>query len=314
MDALTRILSAARVSGSLFSRAELQAPWGVHTLGSEAAIFHVVVAGEGWAAADGEAPRRFRAGDLLVFPHGHPHTLRTTPDTPTRHIQKLEAMEGEDRLPCVLHRGIGSSGEGEGPRTSLLCGTFRLDPDARDFLLPLLPPLLHVRHDSPTAAWLDSTMRLMADEVSAGRPGSEAVIARLADILFIQALRAWSAEGAEGWLGALRDPKVSRAMAFMHEAPGDRWTAERLARRVGMSRSAFYARFTDQVGEPPSSYLTRWRMRVARGALRGGDDALIDVAEQVGYGSEAAFCRAFKRHVGESPGAWRRQARAIAAK
>lgn len=307
MDALTRILAAARVSGSLFSRAEMRAPWGVHTKGSEAAIFHVVIEGSGWAAPEGEEARPFQAGDLLVFPHGHPHTLRSAPGTATRHIMALEAVEGEDRLPCVIHQG-------DGARTSILCGTFRLDLDARDFLLPLLPPLLHVRGDSPTAAWLDSTMRLMADEVSAGRPGSEAVVARLADILFIQALRSWSAEGARGWLGALQDPQVSRAMSLIHDAPDERWTAGALARRVGMSRSAFYARFTDQVGEPPTSYLTRWRMRVARGVLRGGDDALIDIAEQVGYGSEAAFCRAFKRYVGESPGAWRRQARAAAAK
>lgn len=299
-DALSRILRSARVAGSLFSRAELSAPWGVHTLGSQDAIFHAVIRGSGWAAAEGEEPQPFRAGDLLVFPHGHPHTLRDVPGRPTRHIRKLPVAEGEDRLACVQV-------DGGGPRTSILCGTFRLDPDARDFLLPLLPPLIHVRGDAPTAAWLDATLRLMADEVAAERPGSEVLIARLADILFVQTLRAWSAAGATGWLGALQDPAIARALDFIHDQPDQRWTAAGLARRVGMSRSGFYARFTEQVGEPPSSYLTRWRMRMARAALRGGDDNLIEIAEQVGYGSEAAFCRAFKRHVGQSPGAWRRQ-------
>jgi AraC-like DNA-binding protein len=300
MDALSRILDSVRVSGSLFSRAELSAPWGVHTLGTDAAIFHVVLRGAGWATAEGGRPQAFRAGDLLVFPHGHPHTLRDAPDTPTAHIAGLPRVQSEDRLACVAHGG-------GGPRTSVLCGTFTLDPDARDFLLPLLPPLLHVRGDSPTAAWMDATLKVMADEVSADRPGSSVVIARLADILFVQVLRAWASEGAEGWLGALEDPQVSRALELIHEAPAERWTAALLARKVGMSRSAFYSRFTDQVGEAPSSYLTRWRMRLARGALRESDAGLYAVAEQVGYTSEASFCRAFKRHVGVSPGSWRRQ-------
>ena len=161
----------------------------------------------------------------------------------------MEPWPGIDGLPCI---GV----DGTGPRTSLLCGMFTLDEDSRDHVLPQLPPLIHVQGGSPTAAWLDHTMRVMADE------------------------------------------------------PAEPWTAATLARRVGLSRTLFYERFTAQVGESPAAYLTRWRMLVARTLMRRTDDGLGEIAEQVGYRSQASFHKAFKRVVGENPGAWRRVAAA----
>ncbi len=305
MDALSRILQVVHVSGSLSSRAELETPWGVHTRTMPNAIFHVVVRGAGFVTLDAEGvPVPFRAGDLLVLPRGDAHTVSDQPDSPVVAIEGLAYEGSDDGLGCIQ---VG----GGGPRTSLLCGTFTLSGGARDHVLPLLPPLLHVQGGSPTAAWLDQTLRVMANEVDAARPGSETIVARLADILFVQVTRAWLAQdapGPRGWLGALTDPQLARALALVHDDPAADWTAARLARRVGLSRTVFYERFTARVGESPAAYTTRWRMAVARTLMRGTDEGLGEIAEQVGYRSQAAFHKAFKRVVGESPGAWRRAA------
>jgi AraC-like DNA-binding protein len=305
MDALSDTLSLLGVQGSVFCRAELSRPWAVHTRGSEAAIFHVIVRGAGWIEVEGQAePTPFRAGDLLVLPHGHPHVLCDPPGTRSVHIQALAADPGADGLPCVHHGGGGAD-------TSILCGSFRFGDEARAALLPALPPLLAASGTAgSTAAWLDATLRLLADEVASDRPGAAIVVERLADVLFIQALRAWVAQQRDhggSWLVALGDPQLSRALAALHHRPGHPWTAARLARAAGMSRSAFYQRFERVVGEAPAAYVTRWRMLVARRSLRRGEP-ITDVAERVGYASEAAFSRAFKRAVGTSPSAWRREA------
>lgn len=307
MDALSRILEVARVSGSLFSRAELDAPWGVHTRTMPDAIFHLVVHGSGYARLDrDDVAVPFRAGDLLLMPRGDAHALSDRPSTEAQAIEDLDFVPGSDGLPCITV-------DGGGPRTSLLCGMFTLAEDSREHVLPQLPPLIHVQGGTPTAAWLDQTMRVMADEVAAERPGSETILARLADILFVQVIRAWLQQSpplTPGWIGALEDPQLARALALIHDDPARSWTAALLARRVGLSRTLFYERFTSSVGESPAAYLTRWRMVVARMRMRRSDDGLGEIAEQVGYRSQASFHKAFKRVVGANPGAWRREAAA----
>ncbi|MCB9780504.1 MAG: AraC family transcriptional regulator [Alphaproteobacteria bacterium] len=306
-DALTPILQQLAVQGSVFSRAELRAPWGVRTRGTASAIFHVVVRGAGFArpeAAPGEplaAPLAFRAGDLLLFPHGHGHVLSDQPETPAAPIRTLARAPAADGLACIATDGLGAG-------TSLLCGTLAFDAWAADMLIPHLPPLLHVPADhGPMAAWLDATLRMLGAEVDGGLPGGPAVIGRLAELIFIQAVRAWAARDAvPGWLSAMRDPAIGRALAAMHTAPADGWTVDRLARSAGMSRSAFAARFSEQVGVAPAAHLTRWRMLLARRALATSTDGLAQVAAGVGYASEAAFIRAFKRELGTTPAAWRR--------
>jgi AraC-like DNA-binding protein len=304
MDALSDILRSAPVRGSLFSRAELAAPWGVSTRGGEAAIFHVVLRGAGWIRVDGAEPRAFRAGELMLMPHGHPHVLSDTPDGPATWIRELPTVQSEG-LPCVQVQG-------GGPATSILCGSFHLSEGARELLLPQLPPLMLVRGGGgPTAAWLDSSLRLMADEVDSGRPGSELLLGRLADILFVQILRAWLEQPesqATGWLAALAEPQLNRALDLIHRRPATAWTAQDLAMKAGLSRSVFYERFQAVVGQTPANYLAAWRMVLARKSLRETRRPLAEVAAQVGYGSEAAFSRAFKRIVGQSPSAWRRDA------
>ncbi|MCB9764035.1 MAG: AraC family transcriptional regulator [Alphaproteobacteria bacterium] len=302
MDTLSDILSTIRVDGSLFSRAALSAPWSVFTPPLSSAIFHVVLRGSGWVRLLDGTEEPWSAGDLILLPHGDHHEMCSEPGVKSLNIGTLAGPRGADGLACVQHGG-------GGPTTSLLCGTFRFGPDGRAFLLERLPRLLVVRgHAGPTARWLDHTLQLMADEVNGGQPGADLLVSRLADILFVQVLRGWSRQQPEGWLGALNDPQLGRALGLIHSEPGAPWTTDTLARRAGLSRSALYNRFQEQLGEPPRSYLTRWRMVLARRALRGGELGMAEVAEQVGYGSEAAFSRAFKRSVGESPAAWRRQA------
>ncbi len=266
-------------------------------------MFHVVVDGAGQLELDGRSAASFRAGDLIVIPHGSRHTMRDAPDSDARHISDWPAETGDDGLPCVLAGG-------DGARTSLLCGTFRFGAEARDFLLPMLPDVIHLKGGSSASRWLDQTLRMMADELAGSRLGSSVLVARLADLLFVYVLRGWLEQAPDqctGWLAAAADPQLSRALAGVHGDAAHPWTVADLAREAGMSRSAFFTRFSQAVGEPPAAYLTRWRMTVARARLRRSSDGLAAVAEEVGYSSEAAFSRAFKRHVGHSPSAWRRQ-------
>lgn len=304
-DPLTDVLRMVRVEGALFSRAACAAPFGVHTRGAADGIFHVVLRGRLHARALSEDGRTLvsvdaTAGDLLVFPHGHAHALTDAPGTATTWIRALPAAPGDDGLPVVR------AGEGE-PGTEILCGTLRFGGEARQLLLPHLPPLLHAT--AAGGGWIDATVRQLADEVRRRSPGSELVIARLAEVLFIQAVRRWAltATNAEpGWLRALADPQMARALALLHGAPERAWSVDHLARRAGLSRTAFYDRFSSVVGEPPAAYLLRWRMILARRALLDPAAAIPDVAARVGYGSEAAFNRAFKRVMGVPPGVWRR--------
>lgn len=299
LDALADILRTVRVDGSVFCRAELGAPWAIRTRGADEAIFHAIVRGAGEVEVGGTR-QAFSAGDLLVLPHGQAHTLRDAAGAgPGTWIAELPALPGPGGLPCVRHGGSGAP-------TSILCGTFRFGEEARELLLPHLPPLLHAR-STDAAGWLDATLRMLAEEVTSGRPGGEWVVARLADVLFVQALRGWIAEApGVGWLGALGDPQLARVLALIHGDPARAWTAELLARRVGLSRTVLFERFSRAVGEPPAAYIERWRMSVARTALRRPDRGMAEIAASVGYASEAAFSRAFKRHVGSPPSEWRR--------
>ena len=165
------------------------------------------------------------------------------------------------------------------------------------------------RQQARVVEWLDTTLDLIAFELDNRRAGSDEILVRLTDILFVQVLRTYALSlepGEGGWLGALKDPPIAHALALLHGNPEARWSAADLARRVGMSRSLFFSRFTAQVGEPPSRYLTRWRMRAAAELMRREDLSSAELAERVGYGSEDAFARAFRRTLGVSPAAWRR--------
>lgn len=300
MDALSNVLSNVRLEAGVFSRARLTAPWGVHSDQLGHSLFHVVVRGSGEIRRPGSDPVHFGAGDLLVLPRGDEHVMASGPEVPARPLRALPTEPGEDGVPCVVHGG-------EGVETMLLCGTFRVHPAARPFLTDRLPDLIHVQPDlNSTANWLDASLRLLTAEQLQRAPGSSALSARLAEMMFVQVLRAFAHTNPSGggWLAALFDPQLGQALSAMHADPTASWTVPALARRAGMSRSVFFERFKGVVGEAPSAYLTRWRMVMARIALTEGS-SLAEAATRSGYGSEASFSRAFKRALGVAPGAWR---------
>jgi AraC-like DNA-binding protein len=244
-------------------------------------------------------------GDLALVPHGEGHVLRSEPGATAPGILDLEREVVSDRYEILRH------GDGGAP-TGLICGAVRFEHPAARNLIEILPRTIHIEaSSSPRLEWMQSMLRLMAAEAGELRPGGEAVITRLGDILVIQAIRAWmeSDPAAQtGWLGALQDPQVGGAISLIHREPARDWTVASLADEVAMSRSAFAARFTELVGEPVMRYVARWRMHVAVAALKEEGATVGELADRLGYRSEAAFSRAFKRVIGTSPGAVRRSA------
>jgi AraC-like DNA-binding protein len=197
---------------------------------------------------------------------------------------------------------------GGGAVSYFTCGSFEFQSPAESPLLSLLPPLIHIRGEAEE--WLASALQLLVYEARHARPGAKAMISRLTDVIFVQAVRIWMANqpaDEAGWLGALRDPRIGAALGLIHRAPERAWSVSALAREVAMSRSPFAARFTALVGEPPLAYLTRWRMHLAMSLLRSDTLSVSEVARRVGYESAAAFSKAFKRRFGLAPGASRRR-------
>ncbi len=304
-DPLGEALHHLRMSGTFYCRSELTAPWGLTMPPMPGSMwFHFVTAGECRLETDEAEPLVLRPGDVALVPHGAGHRLHSEPGTIAPVVLDLPHRLVNDRY-AILRHGSG------GAASTLVCGAVQFDSPAARGVADLLPPLVHVRASSRTEAML-ATLRLVTAEAEDLRPGGEAVITRLSDVLVIQAVRSWleTDPGARtGWLGALRDPQIGRAIAMVHRDPARAWTVASLAAEVPMSRSAFAARFTALVGEPVLAYVTRWRMHLALDRFLDGDAGIAEVAAQLGYRSEAAFSRAFKRVVGRSPGAVRVTAR-----
>jgi AraC-like DNA-binding protein len=297
-DPLAEALEFLRMSETAYYYAEFGAPW-AFVMPENCPKFHVLTSGRCWLEVDGEAPRLLQTGDFAVIPHGKGHRLSS--DTSAK-------SESPADVPCELisKRYAVFKRPGEGATTSLICGDLNFTHPAAGHTLSLLPKVMHVKASSGhSVGWLDSTLRFMAAEARAMRPGAETIITRLADVLVIQAIRAWIEQNPTervGWLAALKDKGVSRAIAIIHRQPEKDWTIAALADAVAMSRSSFAERFSELVGEPVMQYLTRWRMYVALGHLKIGNESLEGVALQTGYQSAAAFSRAFKRFFGSSPG------------
>ena len=253
--------------GVFYSRCEFSAPWGIDLPAiPDSLMFHVVINGSCWLEVAGTERIRLQPGDLALVPHGAGHVLRSDEATRTPGLFDLPRDAVSDRYEVIRF-------DGGGERARLLCGTVYFDHPAARQLSSLLPPVILVQGwRSAESEWIASTLRLMASEARSPRPGGEEVITRLADILVIQAIRVWleqeSTTAASGWLSALHDPQVGRALALIHRDPAQEWRVETLAATVAMSRSAFAERFSRLVGEAPMQYVTRWRMYLALDALR----------------------------------------------
>jgi AraC-like DNA-binding protein len=311
IDSLGQALHFLRMSGAFYCRSELTAPWGLLMPPfADSLWFHVVTAGA--CVLEGPNLERvaLQAGDFALVPHGKGHRLRTAARVPTPDVTVLPQELVSERYSLLQYGGGGA-------QTTLICGVVRFDHPAAVDLLSLLPSVIHLDAlHAPHPQWMDATLKLMASEARALRPGGETVLTRLADVLVIQAIRTWletDPAASTGWLGALHDPQVGRCLSAIIRDPAHAWSVASLAQLCAMSRSGFAARFTDLVGESPMQHVTRVRMRFATSVLREGTEPLAALADRFGYQSEAAFSRAFKRVVGTPPGAIRRSARVAAA-
>ena len=297
-DPLAAALGPLQMTGAFYCSSELSAPWGTTLPPFPGyAWFHVISEGGCELEAEGEA-RTLRRGDLALVPRGTGHVLRSAPGVAAPDILDLPREQVSDRYELLRYGGGGE-------RSRMICGAVRFEQATAQSLVELLPPIIQIEGSiAADAGQLQATLGLLAAETIASRPGGEAVVTRLADILVIQAIRAWleTDPGAQaGWLGALRDERIGRALTLIHADPAREWTVAGLAREVAMSRSAFAARFTELVGVPVLRYLTEWRMRLAQSRLEADGTTVAAVAAELGYGSEAAFARAFKRVTGLAP-------------
>jgi AraC-like DNA-binding protein len=305
LDALSEALRGIRFRSRVLCRSELSAPWGFTVRQSSGASFHFVVEGACFLETSEEPDLvPLTAGELVILPRGQTHTVRDAPASPSLLLDDLIAANPPDES-GRLRLG------GGGRPTVLLCGAFDFDGTDALPLLSALPPRMVVRSGAPHAGWLRLLMDALVQDARRSGAGSGPLVDRLMDIVFIQAVRAHigGLGGPDaGWLAAMRDPHLGAAIGALHGDPARAWTVARLARLVGMSRTAFATRFALLLGESPMKYLTRFRMARAIEHLRHGRMTLASIAEHVGYTSDVAFSKAFKRHVGIGPGAFRRGA------
>jgi AraC-like DNA-binding protein len=314
MDALSDLLRVVRFSGSLFLEAKFRGPWCVSSQLSPENCgpafksvggpisFHYILDGHLKVRTGNEQIRTAGPGDMILVARNDPHLLGSDLTLPPVPSTSLIRKVGEHAMAEIDH------GAGEKIDQHFVCG-FLAAPVREHPLLSALPPLLVASvRGRPCAEWAESSFRYAARECAACRPGSQEILSRLAELLFVEAVRGYIEQlsgDATGWLAALRDPSLARALAALHARPMHPWTAEGLAEEASLSRSAFAERFTATVGQPPMSYLTRWRMLVAGQRLRESSDTIAQIAETVGYESESTFSRAFAREMGVAPGAWR---------
>jgi len=298
-DALGEALNFLRMSETAYYQSTLTAPWGL-MMPETCPKFHFITTGACWLQTDGEEDRRLEAGDFVIIPHGRGHRLASAPTARTMDYAEL-SCERISRRYAVFRR------DGTGPVTGIICGDLDFKHPAAEHLVSHLPAIMHIRAAANhSLEWLHGTIQFMAVESRELRPGSEAIITRLADVLVIQAIRYWIEQNPfelSGWLAALEDSQISRALGLVHREPEKNWTIARLADAVAMSRSAFAARFSQLVGEPVMRYVTRWRMHLAQDHLRKNAKTVEEIADLLGYQSASAFSRAFKRSYGIWPGA-----------
>src|SRR5215471_4216056 len=315
MDALSDVLRVAHLTGGVFLNAEFFEPWCVAAqltpqycapfLGSTSHLimYHYVVDGRLKVQVEGEEMFRLNSGEVVMFPHNDAHLLGSDLNLPPALARDVIVPSPNGGLHAIRHGG-------DGVRTRLVCGFLGCDSVEGNLLISKLPRALRLNVEEGSAAeWIRSTFQYAADEVAAHRPGSETVLAKLSELLFVETVRRYAdtlPESETGWLAGLRDSYVARALALFHGDITRSWTVDELGREVGLSRSALGERFTRLIGMAPMHYLASWRMQVAAQELRKSSATLAQVASTVGYESEAAFSRAFKKTFRTAPATWRR--------
>jgi AraC-like DNA-binding protein len=338
MDVLSDVLRVVRLSGAVFFNAEFSSPWAITSPQREelacmilptaecVSLFHVVVDGECWCRCTDHPEVHLTAGDIVVLPHSHPHDMSSHKLGPQKGAEPTPVGEimpqgTSDALPTVRHGGGGK-------KSRFVCGYLQCDQRFSP-LIGSLPTMMVLRRSdrytsvetvktdglrrSPigqsTDTWLSTTLNYMINEASSSAPGNATMLERLTELVFVEILRQYMKqlpEGQSGWLSGLNDPYVGTALRLMHEDPARNWTVEDLARETAISRSALAQKFSDMIGDSPMHYLAVWRVELAKQMLRGGRRGIPEIADSVGYESEAAFNRAFKRLTGSPPATWRK--------
>jgi AraC-like DNA-binding protein len=314
MDALSDVLRAVRLTGAVFFDVQASEPWVAETPQGESIVgrifpgadhlisYHVITGGACWGGLIGQAPLHLSAGDVIVFPHGDAHVMSSAPGLRDEPDLSKFRRPAEGQLPFSI-----SMGDTRPDPAHLVCGFLACDARPFNPLLSALPPVIRVSDRAGGA--IGAFVQFALTESKEPRLGGESVLGRLSELMFVDVIRrhleSLPADRTD-WLAGLREPFVGRALAALHGSPARDWTLEALARDVGLSRSALAERFTQFVGQPPMQYLANWRMQLAANYLTSGTDSVADVAERVGYESEAAFSRAFKKMVGTPPSHWRK--------
>ncbi|MGZ5925912.1 MAG: AraC family transcriptional regulator [Rhizomicrobium sp.] len=322
-DALSDVLRTIRLNGAAFFDVTVRAPWVLAAPSSDKCApyvmpqakrvieYHVVTKGSCWGALVGGEPVHLKTGDIMILAQGDAHVLSSDPGMHTEPDMSIYQAPDNMQLPMPL-----VAGSGDGEEAHIVCGFLGYDAAARHPLLDVLPRIIH----APAAAreagnWLDVFIPAAVAECENKRPGGESILGRMSELMFVEVVRQYveSLPLAErGWLAGLRDKSVGRALNLMHGRPAHCWTLEEMAEEIGLSRSSLAERFSEFVGCPPMQYLTNWHMQLATGLLSSGNTNIAEIAEQVGYESEAAFSRAFKRSLGLAPATWRKaQARRL---
>jgi AraC-like DNA-binding protein len=319
MDVLSEVLKVVRLDGAFFYNAEFSSPWSVRSPPSRVLadylapgaghviIYHLLTEGHGFARLEDGEPVPLEAGDIVIFPHGDAHIMDNGAQVKTVDLGK--------ELERVVSQGLRIARMGGGGEvTKYVCGYMACEPRLAQVLLGGLPRLfkISIRNDA-AGRWLENSIRFSVTEADAARAGSEAVLAKLSEALFVETLRRYIAllpERQTGWLAGARDPEVSKALAMMHRYPARPWTIASLAKEAGTSRSVLAERFRHYLGEPPMGYLTHWRLQLGAQMLSSSSYSVAQIASEVGYESEPAFNRAFKREFNLPPARFRTEAKA----
>jgi len=301
MDALSDILRSMRFNSSVYFKKDFPSQWGMQINKSNFAQFHMVVRGNCWLQIDGdENPRMLTGGDIVLFPHGKSHWLADTLDS--------EKVDGKKIVEA--HYDNEEIFNGKKTATSLVCGHFEFDKEFNHPFIKSLPEFIQISEkEAESISWIENATKVIIAEAVSKQPGSEIVTLRLAEILFIQIIRSYILQNKNisGFLSALTDNQISSALKIIHSRSEDNFTLEEIAREVGMSRASFANKFKTLVGLTPMNYATNWRMNKAKDLLRNKNLSTLDIAEKVGYSSEASFSRAFKKQFNSNPGMIRRQ-------
>jgi len=322
LDVLSEVLKAVKLQGAVYYNGEFALPWSVRSpagqtiapyLGVKAKhviVYHLLLGGRASVRLEQGKPLTLEVGDIVVLAHGDPHIIGngSAPNT----------VDISPELDRIFSQGLklwrlGSGGE----LTRFVCGYMACEPGLSQVFLSGLPPLFKISlRDQPSGKWLEDSIRFSADEAVVSRPGGEAVLTKLAEVLFMETLRAYVADLSPrqtGWLAGTRDAVVGKALAVMHRSPAHPWTIDSVAKEVGVSRSVLAERFRHYLNEPPMAYLTRWRLHLGAEMLLSQSHPVAQIAAEVGYESEAAFNRAFKREFEIPPARFRAQARSTPA-